>query len=89
MPGEDPETIRARDAIHWIAIYREMIGFKIQILNRVGAGLTSVSAEARTELTEDVDLISAQLARYERRLQFWLTRAGVLSAKNGAGDGKR
>jgi hypothetical protein len=83
LAGEDPETILPRDAIHWIAIYREMINFKIQVLNRVGEGLRGVSDEAKTELSEDVDLIEAQLGRYERRLKFWLKRVDTLTPNNG------
>jgi hypothetical protein len=84
MPGEDPETIRPRDAAHWIGIYAEMIGFKRQVLERVVVGLDGVSREARTELSEDVDLIEAQMHRYERRLQFWSAREGVLTAPEGS-----
>ncbi len=83
LAGEDPETIRPREAIHWIAIYREMIGFKVQVLSRVGEGLQGVSKEAHAELSEDVDLIEAQLVRYERRLKFWLKRAEEVTPKNG------
>lgn len=84
MPGEDALTMRSRDAEHWIAVYAEMIGFKRQVLDRVLVGLDAVSNEARTELSEDVELIQAQMHRYERRLSFWADRAGVL---NGAGPG--
>jgi hypothetical protein len=84
LPGEDPKTIRPADAAHWIGIYAEMIGFKRQVLERVVLGLDGVSREARTELSEDVDLIEAQMHRYERRLEFWSTRAGVLTAADGS-----
>jgi hypothetical protein len=78
MPGEDPKSIRPRDAAHWMEIYSEMIGFKRQVLGRVTVGLDGVSQEARIELSEDVDLIEAQMRRYERRLQYWSDRAGEL-----------
>ncbi|HKB33274.1 MAG TPA: hypothetical protein VKF16_05355 [Candidatus Dormibacteraeota bacterium] len=87
MPGEDTKTMRSRDAEHWISVYAEMIGFKRQVLDRVLVGLDAVSKEARTELSEDVELIQAQMHRYERRLSFWAGRAGVLNGA-GPGDGK-
>src|SRR5258708_3531802 len=86
MPGEDTQTLRSRDAEHWIAVYAEMIGFKRHVLDRVFVGLDAVSNEARTELSEDVQLIEAQMHRYERRLRFWAGRAGVLNGA-GVGDG--
>jgi hypothetical protein len=60
-------------------IYAEMIGFKRQVLGRVTIGLDGVSQEARTELSEDVDLIEAQMRRYERRLGYWSDRASELN----------
>jgi hypothetical protein len=79
MPGENPKSIRPRDAAHWMEIYAEMIEFKRQVLGRVTVGLDGVSQEARSELSEDVDLIEAQMRRYERRLRFWSDRAGELN----------
>ena len=80
LAGEDPETIRPRDAHHWITIYAELVGFKNQLLVRVNEGMEGVSSAARADLQEDVDLVVAQLGRYERRLRFWSTRAGILAA---------
>ena len=79
LAGEDPSTIRPRDAEHWVRVYAEMIGFKNRLLTRVNEGLESVSLEARNELQEDVDLIEAQLERYERRLRFWKDGASALT----------
>jgi len=80
LAGEDPETIRPRDAHHWITIYAELVGFKNQLLVRVNEGMEGVSSAARVDLQDDVDLVVAQLGRYERRLRFWSARAGVLTA---------
>jgi hypothetical protein len=80
LAGEDPETIRPRDAHHWITIYAELVGFKNQLLVRVSEGMEGVSSAARVDLQDDVDLVVAQLGRYERRLRFWSARAGVLTA---------
>jgi hypothetical protein len=83
LEGEDSGTVRPEDAAHWIAIYTEMIFFKTQLLTRVMIGLDAVSDEARKELKEDVDLVEAQLERYERRLEFWSHRAVALEAPKG------
>jgi hypothetical protein len=58
-----------------------MIGFKMQLLKRVSEGLEGVSREARNELQEDVDLIEAQMERYERRLRFWTQSASALTTR--------
>ena len=71
LDGEDPQTIRPQDAQHWIDVYAEMIAFKRHMLDQVIAALEGVSAEARMDLKEDVALLEAQLARYERRSDFW------------------
>ena len=89
MAGEDPKSIRPRDAAHWMKIYAEMIGFKRQVLGRVTVGLDGVSAEARTELSVDVELIEAQMKRYERRLRFWSDRAGQLNGVDPTSNGGR
>jgi len=71
LDGEDPQTIRPQDAQHWIDVYAEMIAFKRHMLDQVIAALEGVSAEAQMDLKEDVALLEAQLARYERRSEFW------------------
>ena len=83
LAGEDPETILVGDADYWLEIYREMVGFKKQLLATVKIDLQNVSPVARIDLGEDVDLIEAQLARYERRMVFWSDRATLLGASNG------
>ncbi len=83
LAGEDPETIRPRDAQHWIAIYAEMIGFKNHMLKQVHTALAGVSAAARVDLQDDVTLLEAQLERYERRVAFWSERSSVLAGQDG------
>jgi hypothetical protein len=83
LADEDPDTIRPRDASYWITIYREMVGFKKQLLAKVKTDLQNVSPAARIDLAEDVVLIESQLARYERRLTFWSDRAIALGSVEG------
>jgi hypothetical protein len=83
LVGENPATSHPSDADYWLGIYREMVGFKKQLLGTVRSDLENVSPVARIDLSEDVLLIEAQLARYERRLLFWSDRATALSAANG------
>lgn len=75
LEGEDPRTAFAQDARHWIAVYREMIGFKEDLLSRIRTLLTNLPAAARHDVMEnDVAMLEDQLLRYRRRLEFWYAR---------------
>ena len=74
LEGEDPASLRPQDSRHWISVYREMIAFKNDLLTRVRDDLMHVSAAAKIDLNDDVDLIDAQLRRYARRLDYWVGR---------------
>ena len=75
LEGEDPETRFAQDARHWIAIYRELIAFRTGVLVRVQAQVRRLPASARADATRtDVPIIEEQLARYQRRLEFWYAK---------------
>jgi DNA-binding response OmpR family regulator len=75
LEGEDPQTVEAADARHWITVYREMIAFKEDLLARMESGLGRLPKSARSDVIEnDLGLISGQLERYRRRLDFWYVR---------------
>jgi len=73
--GEDPDTRYAQDARHWVAIYRELIAFKSNVLARVRRTPASARAE---DGAEDVAILEAQLVRYRRRLEFWYQKQWAL-----------
>lgn len=75
LEGEDPSTSFARDARHWVAVYREMIAFKEDLLARVEDRLPRLPKVGRADVFEnDIMLIQDQLERYRRRLDFWFAR---------------
>ena len=75
IEGEDPNTPFARDVRHWIAVYREMIEFKEDLLERVEEQVTRLPKAARGDVIEsDIAVFAAQLERYRRRLEFWYSR---------------
>ena len=75
LEGEDPRTLFPQDARHWIAVYREMIGFKEDLLNRIHSLLAGLPAAARyDEMDRDMGQLDEQLQRYRRRLEFWYAR---------------
>jgi len=75
LEGEDPETAFASDVRHWIAVYREMIGFNEELLGRLGDQVKRLPMSARDgAIDSDVSLIAGQLDRYRLRLGFWYER---------------
>jgi DNA-binding response OmpR family regulator len=74
LEGEDPGSLRPQDTRHWISVYREMIAFKEDLLERVTTDLMRVSLAAKTDLNDDIKLIDSQLKRYRRRLSYWVER---------------
>src|SRR5260221_6064317 len=75
LEGEDPDTVFASDVRHWIAVYREMIGFNEELLGRLGDQVKRLPRSARDGAVDnDVSLIAGQLDRYRLRLRFWYER---------------
>ena len=75
LDGEDPSTQFARDARHWIGVYREMITFKEDLLERVRTDLAKLPRSVRQDISNnEIAVITAQLERYRRRREFWFTR---------------
>jgi DNA-binding response OmpR family regulator len=75
LEGEDPATIYKQDARHWIAVYRQMISFKDELLRRMRAQADTLPAAGRRDVMEnDVAVIELQLARYQQRIEFWFDR---------------
>src|SRR5579859_231998 len=75
LEGEDPDTRYAHDPRHWVAIYRELIAFKTNVLARVQGQVRRLPPSSRVEATAtDVPILEAQLERYRRRLEFWYQR---------------
>ena len=75
LEGEDPNTHFPRDVRHWIAVYREMIEFNEELLDRVRPQIERLPKAARAEIVKnDVEMLESQLQRYRRRLDFWYGR---------------
>lgn len=74
LEGEDPATVFAEDARHWVNIYAQLLEFKQRILERVSTSLPELTPAARAEMAGDVEMISGEADRVERRLAFWQRR---------------
>lgn len=75
LEGENPDSPFARDARHWISVYRDMIAFKEDLLGRVRAQILHLPKAARQDvLDNDIGMLEEQLERYLRRLDYWYGR---------------
>jgi DNA-binding response OmpR family regulator len=75
LEGENPTSMFKQDARHWIAVYRQMISFKDQLLGRMRVQVRTLSPAARQEvIVNDVSVLELQLKRYQRRIEFWYAR---------------
>jgi len=75
LEGENPSTMFTQDARHWIAVYRQMITFKDQLLARIRAHVGTLPPAGRQDVIDnDVAVLEVQLMRYRRRIEFWYAR---------------
>jgi DNA-binding response OmpR family regulator len=74
LEGEDPSTLFAEDARHWVNIYAQLLDFKQRILERIAGATHDLPSEAAVEVERDVELITAEAGRVELRLAFWQQR---------------
>ncbi|MEO6795382.1 MAG: hypothetical protein ABI401_13400 [Candidatus Dormibacter sp.] len=68
LPGEEPESLFADDARHWIAVYSELLSFNRQLAE----GIT-----VRQE--DDLPLMQAHIERMNGRLDYWQDRLDNLT----------
>ncbi|HYL70467.1 MAG TPA: hypothetical protein VEY89_04100 [Candidatus Dormibacteraeota bacterium] len=83
LKGEDPESRHPDDVKHWINAYSELVHFKEGVLGKSRGAISGMdNPSSRKEATEvDVTILSAELARYRERLDFWLQRREELQTE--------
>jgi hypothetical protein len=91
LDGEDPGSTVAEDALHWLAVYRELANFKQSLLQEMGDSLPAMRGVTAAEVHSiDMVIVRQQLERYKRRIRFWEGRvtglaAGKAQAQGGSG----
>jgi DNA-binding response OmpR family regulator len=78
LDGEDPQTLHASDARHWVMIYGQLVAFKKKLLRRINSSLGEMEKVAQTEALSDASALHEQLNRYLSRLDFWRSRQWLL-----------
>lgn len=89
LPGEDPSSSLAEDAVHWIRVYAELIAVKASLIDRAEQARHGLSDDAVKDLDLDQRLFSAQFGRYKARHEYWLRRVADLANGNLRGRHQR
>jgi len=74
LEGEDLQTKRWQDARHWIAIYTDLLKFKVGLIERVRKDVAKLPPIGQTAVAHDLAIIEGQMQRYEERLRLWNQR---------------
>lgn len=83
LEGEDPDTTDRAEAVHWLWVYSELLGFKRDVTNQAQTRGSGLPAAALNEVDADLTLLEAERRRLERRYRFWSTRVEQLSSRAG------
>lgn len=83
LEGEDESTTYLDDALHWTKVYTELLDFKRGLLTVAEQEVASMDGDAETEVKEtDLKVLTAEAARFARRLAFWETRTNQLTPRS-------
>ena len=75
LDGEDPDTTYLDDALHWVAVYTELLSVKRDLVTTSEDRLESMQAESRREVAStDLVVLDSEMKRFSRRLEFWRQR---------------
>ena len=87
LPHEDLETPYIEDALHWLAVYEEMIEFKDEMLRLLRVKGRYVDTAFANELrTVDIPFLEGERVRLERRRARWKERHEQLTAEHPAAE---
>ena len=71
LEGENENTADAEEAVHWAKVYGELLDFKHSLLSLAEERAATLDADAEAEVEEtDLQVLRAEAARFERRLEF-------------------
>jgi hypothetical protein len=79
LDGEDPATSDRGEAVHWLWVYAELLGFKQEVTDQTKTSAAALPPAALPEADADLTLLEAERRRLERRYQFWRERVAELS----------
>lgn len=73
LPGEDlsMESTHLDDAVHWLAVYEELFGFKQNLLAVLVEQRDTVDPDGQDEVENDEIVLTREADRLSARLEYW------------------
>ncbi|MBO0701326.1 MAG: hypothetical protein J2P38_00205 [Candidatus Dormibacteraeota bacterium] len=82
--GEDVESPYLEDAEHWISVYRELVGFKRDLLRDIDQHVVDADhPQSEQEMARDRSAAELELERIQLHLEYWIQRREELRALEG------
>jgi hypothetical protein len=73
--GEDVETPYLEDAEHWVAVYRELVEFKLELLAQIDQHVEDAEhVHTEQEMGRDRRATELELERIQLHLAYWRQR---------------
>jgi hypothetical protein len=83
LPGEDLESTRFEDALHWHRVYGELLAVRLALLTHTASVLRGVTDDAFRDANMHQRLLHVQVERCRTRMAYWAQRATELAAPMG------
>ena len=80
LEGENPATTDRAEAVHWMWVYAELLGFKSDVTEAAESRGAVLPQAALDEVETDLTLLEAERQRLEQRYRFWAARVEKLSS---------
>ena len=71
MEGENRQNYDAHDIAHWRAVYKDLIGFKEQLLGQTREHIEEVPDTKKELGGVDLPFLEAEMERLRKGLAFW------------------
>lgn len=78
LEGEDPHSTYLDDAMHWLYVYGELLGFKESVVDKAELSAVDLPDDAQPEADADLTILEAERHRLRRRYGFWQARVAQL-----------
>lgn len=84
--GEDLKTSQIAEADHWVAVYRELVGFSRDLLREMGRRGSEEGEKASEDVPGTRVVLEIQLELHELHLRYWQRHREELGPHD-TGDG--
>jgi hypothetical protein len=82
LSGEDPESGSLGEALHWIAVYHQLVNLEQELLDVLARFIAGMPDAAKKEAEEtNLPVLASQLERFRHRLAYWQRRRDELESQ--------